>query len=402
MDLFIGIEGSGMRHSVAVMADQQGSILSSVRLKEPISLHTTPVELLIDRLEKLLLNVLKRADCTLNDLCNANVCIGLTGVTFRYDREVALPQVFSRIDFPIKQLICTGDAEIAFASHAQTMTGTCILCHSGSTAYVVLESQGRPCHFRFGGWGPALGDEGSGYWMGRAALRAIGAEHEGYKHESILWEEVNAWLNNPQPHLPAWKFGSNFWKIDVRDIRTGLIKRGAKIDPRTVLFHWSHRMQQPGLVGRPADLEGFELWRKIVSGLVIPLFRAYRRGDEAARQIVEDATDLLAEQHRLACEIAKREAGATTFSPLVLYGGVFTWNPEFRQILIRKISESHHESFTFKQTDDPNVMRPACGALLFALGQSKTDHLQLPRRNTIDRVMEGQSKPEFKSDLVND
>jgi len=169
--LFIGVEGVGMSFSVAVSADETGTVLSSVRLEgAPISLHTTDRRELRSRLAELLRTVCERAEATLEQQRNATVCLGLTGVTFPYDSLIDLPDEFDKMERPVRRLICTGDAEIVFASHAKCDHGSAIVCHMGSTAYVVAGKR----RVRYGGWGPVLGDEGSGYWMGRAALRAIG------------------------------------------------------------------------------------------------------------------------------------------------------------------------------------------------------------------------------------
>jgi hypothetical protein len=51
---------------------------------------------------------------------------------------------------------------------------------------------------------------------------------------------------------------------------------------------------------------------------------------------------------------------------------------------------------------NPNAMRPAIGALLFALGDSYTSQLQLPAQDVIDNVKTGQHQKEFAEDLKND
>ena len=263
----MGLEGTSMRHSLAVMSDRAGNVLSTFRLQEPISLHTTPDGLLRLRLEKLLMGVLKRGGYGVDDLKKATVCIGLTGVTFGYDREVALPAVFAKVGLPLqrRRLICTGDIEIAFASYAQSMIGSAVICHCGSTAYVVLEHGGQPKHFRIGGWGPAIGDEGSGYAMGRAVLRAIGVEHEEYQEKSVLWCETEKWLRGSETTIGAWKTGMLEWKIAIQHISSRLKMRDKTVDPRTVIFHWAHCLQKKGPAGNLADREGMELWRKIAS-----------------------------------------------------------------------------------------------------------------------------------------
>lgn len=57
---YIGIEGTSGQHSVAALCDSRGVVRSAYRLHEPLSLHTTPPELLVERLTLLLREVLHR------------------------------------------------------------------------------------------------------------------------------------------------------------------------------------------------------------------------------------------------------------------------------------------------------------------------------------------------------
>ena len=45
-------------------------------------------------------------------------------------------------------------------------------------------------------------------------------------------------------------------------------------------------------------------------------------------------------------------------------------------------------------------MRPALGALLFALGNSQQESLRLPESSTMQRVYEEQRRSEFTGDLA--
>jgi N-acetylglucosamine kinase-like BadF-type ATPase len=73
-----------------------------------------------------------------------------------------------RIGYKAKVLV-VNDALVALEAGAPSAPGVVLIAGTGSIAY------GRNEHnqsARAGGWGYMLGDEGSGYWIGRAALRA--------------------------------------------------------------------------------------------------------------------------------------------------------------------------------------------------------------------------------------
>ncbi|MFX0135811.1 MAG: BadF/BadG/BcrA/BcrD ATPase family protein [Candidatus Hodarchaeota archaeon] len=402
MKLFIGIEGIAMRFSVGVMSDETGEIISSVRLNGySLSLHTMPRNVLRVRLLRLLKVLLKRAGLDLCDLKNCTICIGLTGTTFGYDREVDLHKEFNELNIDIEKLICTGDVEIAFASHTHNSEGSAIICHCGSTAYVVNRSDKKLNHVRFGGWGPAFGDEGSAFYMGKEVLRIIALEHDMRKEDySILWKEVNNWLNNPEPSLNAWTRGSLYWKEINKEFNKWSERSPRKHDPRTLIFFFSHILHS---FNEPAfKFEGLELWRRVSSGLVVPLMRAYRRGDPAAKQIVSNAIESLADQHQKAFEIAKKLYRAKNIEPLVLYGGVINHNKNFLNKLIHVLNDKYDRNISPITIDTPNTLRPVCGALLFALGGSETGNLRLPPKKIIDNLLKSQRERPFMRDLKND
>jgi len=74
-----------------------------------------------------------------------------------------------RIGFHSRVLI-VNDALIALETGAPGQPGVVIISGTGSIAYG-RNAAGEAA--RSGGWGYVLGDEGSGYWIGRAALRAV-------------------------------------------------------------------------------------------------------------------------------------------------------------------------------------------------------------------------------------
>jgi N-acetylglucosamine kinase-like BadF-type ATPase len=326
--------------------------------------------------------VAEQAELALEALNDAVVCIGLSGVTFPYDAAVELPREFAKLEVEVAKLICTGDVEIVFLSHALSDQGSSIICGMGSTAYVVNGTS----HIRFGGWGPALDDEGSGYWMGSAALRAIAENHDmrdSKQLESSLWEKIQNWFDRPDPDVPEWREAGLVWRrimqeLDSRklDIRTGIFQFSAQL---AVQSHW--------------------LWRSVASSLTIPLMEAFEEGDPVAITIVEDAADLLSEQLSKACFVA---GVPIDHGPLVLYGGVFTYHSCFRELVIAKLEEMGHCRLKVLGVRSEGTIRPACGALLFALGGSETGRLRLPARTVIERVTSEVAKPAHKEELIND
>lgn len=375
-----------MRRTAAVLADATGAIKSAVRMdSEPMSLHTTPPSILLGRLGRLLNFVLRDAGLELKCLVDASVCIGLTGVTFRYDREVILPTLLSSLGLKFSRLACTGDAEIVFASHASKDAGSAIICHSGSTAYVVTPYNGSLHHVRVGGWGPAIGDEGSGYWMGRHTLRAIARQHDEHvTTPSILWTQVDEWLRQTHDKAIAeWGLASAEWKKANDLLSSHAALTAHPIDPRTLVFYFAHKIR---VLDGAAAHEGPEAWRRIISGLVLPLMNAWRRGDPVANDIIQSAARELALQLQTAFKVAVKEHSATSFAPLALYGGCLQFNSDFVDAVLQQLDTVGLAPQDVIRPTDPRAMRPVCGALLFALGGSETGSLRLPAPTVIERV----------------
>ena len=85
------------------------------------------------------------------------------------------------------QVVVIGDIEIALAASFGDGPGIVVTAGTGSVA-VARDSQGR-IH-RSGGYGWQMGDEGSGYAVGRAALGAIGRAADGRSPKTALTKPV--------------------------------------------------------------------------------------------------------------------------------------------------------------------------------------------------------------------
>jgi N-acetylglucosamine kinase-like BadF-type ATPase len=393
MRLYVGIEGLSMRQSVAAMATQDGNIVAVFLLREtPLSLHTTPEPILLDRISKLLTGLCSQPGaCGLSELRDCVVCIGLTGVTFRYHRHICLPRLLAELDlFDLGTLVCTGDVEIAFAAGTIASRGSAVLCHCGSTAYAVTDTDGRMCHYRVGGWGPVFGDDGSGFWMGHSVLRELAHEHDMHQPASVLWKELHAWLETPQPTHEAWIDASQRWQAIRMRLTTQIDNLHLAVDERTLIYHFAHTLQQQGLDAGLTDLEGIESWRQVASGFVMPLMAACAKGDQTAKRIVDAAISSLCRQHIEATDLARRESGASCLSPLFLWGGVISHNALFRNLLRERLREIHGDNLAIVHGWEC-PLRPVCGALLFALGGSKTENLRLPSPDVVARVVQSSS-----------
>jgi len=109
------------------------------------------------------------------------ICAGMAGVD-RPDEGATIRAILRRIGHRARLLV-VNDALIALEAALPGAPGIVLLAGTGSIAY------GRDAHgraARAGGWGYILGDEGSGYWLGRAALQAVVRAADGRGPATLL------------------------------------------------------------------------------------------------------------------------------------------------------------------------------------------------------------------------
>jgi N-acetylglucosamine kinase-like BadF-type ATPase len=113
------------------------------------------------------------------------LCLGLAGV----DRpgERALFQQWTAQIQPQAQSVIANDAELVLAASTPAGWGLALICGTGSIVYG-RSPAGQVA--RADGWGHLLGDEGSGYAIGLAALRAVMRAYDGRGPATSLSEAI--------------------------------------------------------------------------------------------------------------------------------------------------------------------------------------------------------------------
>ena len=102
------------------------------------------------------------------------VCLGVAGVDRPDDHRVVC-DIVRRLGYR-SHAIVVNDAHVALVAGTGDEPGVVLISGTGSIAYGV---NGEGYAARAGGWGYILGDEGSGYWIGRKALAAVVREADG-------------------------------------------------------------------------------------------------------------------------------------------------------------------------------------------------------------------------------
>ncbi len=95
----------------------------------------------------------------------AAICLGIAGVDRPEDSSSSPGSCGASAR--TRASIVVNDALVALEAGAPASPGVVIISGTGSIAY---GRNARNEGARAGGWGHVLGDEGSGYWIGRAAI----------------------------------------------------------------------------------------------------------------------------------------------------------------------------------------------------------------------------------------
>jgi N-acetylglucosamine kinase-like BadF-type ATPase len=163
----LGIDVGGTK-TVCLLADDDGRVLAEGRA-EGANLQGAG-EL---GLEKVLQSVMERTLEGTGVMPSA-ICLGIAGVD-RTSDEAVVRGIMHRIGYRARILV-VNDALIALQAGVGDQAGIVIVSGTGSIAY---GRNDRGEASRAGGWGYVLGDEGSGYWIGRLALRAVVRHADG-------------------------------------------------------------------------------------------------------------------------------------------------------------------------------------------------------------------------------
>jgi len=92
--------------------------------------------------------------------------------------------------FPNGAISVRDDAEIALRAAVPEGDGAALICGTGSIAYALVDGKA----YRAGGYGYLLGDEGSGFAIGRAALSAMLRWYDGRASHAELFDAIAARL----------------------------------------------------------------------------------------------------------------------------------------------------------------------------------------------------------------
>jgi N-acetylglucosamine kinase-like BadF-type ATPase len=299
----LGIDAGGTK-TVCQLADDTGAVLSETRRGGANLQAAGELEV-----EKVLHEVMEEAIGDF-DVRPSAICLGIAGVD-RPDDARVVRAIMKRIGYKARILV-VNDALVALEAGAPDQPGVVVIAGTGSIAY---GRNGQNQAARAGGWGYMLGDEGSGYWIGRAALRAV--------------------LRESDRRGPATQL-------------TGLLLNYYGVARAQDLIH---QVYQGTL--RPSAIASLA---QCVQG-------AFSNGDPVAIGILRGSADQLESS---ALSVAKRLDLVGSEFPFVLAGGIFRAVPWLEEELARRLPLASPRSRTMLLN-----VEPAGGAVRLALADAR-------------------------------
>ncbi|MEM7585771.1 MAG: BadF/BadG/BcrA/BcrD ATPase family protein [Acidobacteriota bacterium] len=212
----IGIDAGGTK-TVGLLADATGRVLTKTRSSGAnLQIHG---ELGV---EKVLFEVIESLDAP-RPL--AAVCLGIAGVGRPGEKEI-IRGVLRRLG--MRQAVrIENDAYIALVAGARERRGIVLISGTGSMAFGV---DGRGNSARSGGWGYLLGDEGSTYWLGHAAVRRGIRAADGRDAPTSLGDRISQRLGLEVPAgLVSWFYDQERFRHRVAELAS-LVEEAAEDD----------------------------------------------------------------------------------------------------------------------------------------------------------------------------
>jgi N-acetylglucosamine kinase-like BadF-type ATPase len=200
----LGIDAGGTK-TVCLLADEQGVVVSEGR-GAGANLHTAG-ELAVEKV----LHEAMEAAIGDRGITPAAICLGIAGVD-REDEMLTVRAIMRRIGYKSRVLV-VNDALIGLVAGARDEPGIVINAGTGSIVYgrnAAVEAA------RAGGWGHIIGDEGSGYWIGRESLAAVMRAADGRGPATRLTAEILAYFNvDDESRLPRIVYDRELPRVSV-------------------------------------------------------------------------------------------------------------------------------------------------------------------------------------------
>ena len=177
----IGVDGGGTKTEVTLV-DRQGKVIARIR-GGSTNLQGVGAEKLKSEMLFLFDKLTQKTNVSPDKI--GAIFMGLAGAGRKSDQDTILA-LFNDTKYDGK-IVVDSDAIIALAGAFGNKPGIILIAGTGSICFGMSEDGDV---VRSGGWGYMLGDEGSGYFIGREAIMASLKDHDGRGEQTMLKGEL--------------------------------------------------------------------------------------------------------------------------------------------------------------------------------------------------------------------
>jgi len=173
--LVLGADGGGTK-TTGLLADRSGNVVAQLR-GEGSNQFVIGMDNAARNLAELVAGLAAGAGRPVGSI--ARGVLGLAGMGAPRDRQVLIAAIHARLremGHPRVPLAIETDGRVALEGAFNGGPGVVAVAGTGS---VIMGKSARGEAISIGGWGRVLGDEGSGYFIGLEALKAVSREIEG-------------------------------------------------------------------------------------------------------------------------------------------------------------------------------------------------------------------------------
>ena len=296
--IFLGIDGGGSKTSCLI--GDEASILGT-----GTAAGSNVVRVGEAQAREALATAIRQA-CTVANIAPPQihrVCVGLAGAGQPDINELVLRIISELIPCKIEVV---GDMVIALEAAFGRGPGVIVIAGTGSIAYG-RNPEGQTV--RAGGWGFAISDEGSGHWIGRAAVAAT----------------MRAWDEDQGENKPRLDILMKSWRMETHE-----------------------QLVLAANATAPPDF----------AALFPAVLSLADSGDRIARQVLTHAGTELAALAKIVIRRLLPQPGAV---PVAMSGGVFRSSALVRQVFYNSLRSEHPHAAI-----GPSVIEPVRGALELA------------------------------------
>ncbi|MCX6165671.1 MAG: hypothetical protein NTU73_12560, partial [Ignavibacteriae bacterium] len=165
---FIGIDSGGTKFELSIKSSKFS--YTDKKTYKAIHYYVYGKEKVSHHLKKIISGCIKKNKLDIKNC--GGICIGLAGVRETEDKNEMQKHLIKLLGY--KNILIESDSIIALYGAFKGKDGLILICGTGSILIGIIDNK----FFRIGGWGRIIGDYGSGYDIGKNAIKHLVNEYD--------------------------------------------------------------------------------------------------------------------------------------------------------------------------------------------------------------------------------